>query len=111
MRDIGHWSITRTISIVIVSSPSKKKKKTTTGVMPSHGTIENFFKKTKSTSSLTDVEQSQSKKIIDTNSQEQSSTFMLHNDEIKPNYAKCPTCQILLPKANLFIHQIRCYKK
>ncbi|CAF1538829.1 unnamed protein product, partial [Adineta steineri] len=30
------------------------------------------------------------------------------NDEIKPNYAKCPICQILLPKANLFIHQIRC---
>jgi hypothetical protein len=94
----------------IVSSPSKKKKKTTSGIIPTHGTIESFFKKTNSTSSSTDMKQSNAKKIIDTNSQEQTSTIKSHDDEIKQNYTKCPICQVLLPKANLFIHQVRCYK-
>ncbi|CAF1158844.1 unnamed protein product [Rotaria sordida] len=96
-----------------ISSPSKKKKKTTNDIIPSHGTIEHFFKKTNSTSSLTDIKQSEPKKIIDTNSQKLSSTMKSNaatDDENKQNYVKCPTCQTLLPKANLFIHQIRCYK-
>ncbi|CAF0929246.1 unnamed protein product [Rotaria sordida] len=96
-----------------ISSPSKKKKKTTNDIIPSHGTIEHFFKKTNSTSSLTDIKQSEPKKIIDTSSQKLSSTMKSNaaaDDENKQNYVKCPTCQTLLPKANLFIHQIRCYK-
>jgi hypothetical protein len=97
-------------SFVIVLSPSKKKKKTSNGVISSNGTIESFFKKTNSTSSSTDVNQSVPKKIIDITAEEQSSTINSHDHEIKPNYATCPTCQVLLPKANLFIHQIRCYK-
>jgi len=88
----------------------RKRKKITNGVIPNHGTIESFFKRTNSTSSLTDIKQSEPKKIIETNSEEQSSTSKSHDDEIKPNHTKCPICQVLLPKANLFIHQVRCYK-
>ncbi|CAF0749212.1 unnamed protein product [Adineta steineri] len=94
-----------------ISSPSKKKKKPNTSVPSNQGTIHNFFKKTNSTSSLTDIKQSDSKKIIEINSEKQCTITTSSNDEAKPNYAKCPICQILLPKANLFIHQIRCYKK
>jgi len=93
-----------------ISTPSKKKKKITNGVIPNHGTIESFFKRTNSTSSSIDIKQSEPKKIIETNSVEQSSTIKSHDDETKLNYTKCPICQVLLPKANLFIHQIRCYK-
>jgi len=100
------------ILINIVSSPSKKKKKTTSNVIPNRGTIENFFKKTNSTSTSIDNKQSETKKIVDTNLQEQSSTTKSHDNdnEVKLNYTKCSICQVLLPKANLFIHQIRCYK-
>jgi hypothetical protein len=100
----------RIIYINIVSSPSKKKKKTTSAVIPNHRPIESFFKKTNSTSSLTDSKQSESKKTINSNSNEQSLPIISHDDENKQNYTKCPICQVLLPKANLFIHQIRCYK-
>jgi len=96
--------------INIVASPTKKKKKTTSGTIPNRGTIESFFKKTNSTSSSIDIKQSESKKIIDTNLQKPSLTIKSHDDEIKLDYTKCPLCQVLLPKANLFIHQIRCYK-
>jgi len=94
----------------IVSSPSKKKKKITNGVIPKHGTIDNFFKKTNSASSSTEIKQPEPKKIIDTSSQEQSLTVKSSDDEVQLNYTKCPICQVLLPKANLFIHQVRCYK-
>ena len=92
---------------MIVLSPAKKKKKTTSGIIPSHGTIESFFKKNNSTSSSINVEPSN----INTKSQEQSLTKNSTDDEIKQNYAKCSICQVLLPKANLFIHQVRCYKE
>jgi len=98
------------ILINIVLSPSKKKKKTTSSVIPKRGTIENFFKKTNSTSTSIDIKQSEPKKTIHTNLQEQSSTIKSNDDEVKLNYTKCSICQVLLPKANLFIHQIRCYK-
>lgn len=95
----------------IVSSPSKKKKKITNNTIPNHGTIDRFFKKTNPTSSSSnDIKQVEPKKTIDTNSQEQTSTMKSQDDQIKLNYTKCSICQVLLPKANLFIHQIRCYK-
>ncbi len=96
-------SILNYYRIFLVLSPSKKKKKTTNSVIPKHGTIDSFFKKTNSS---TDIKQSEPKKIIDTTSQKQSST----DNEVQLNYTKCPICQVLLPKANLFIHQVRCYK-
>jgi hypothetical protein len=93
-------------------SPLKKKKKITSGVIPSHGTIESFFKNNNSSSSSSssssiNVEQSN----IDTNSQMQPLPKKSNDDETKQNYAKCSICQVLLPKANLFIHQVRCYKE
>ncbi|CAF1414690.1 unnamed protein product [Rotaria magnacalcarata] len=94
-----------------ISSPLKKKKKTIGDVKPNPGTIERFFKKANSTSSLIDMKQSEQNKTIDTNSQETPSAIKSNaNDENKQNYVKCPICQTFLPKANLFIHQIRCHK-
>ncbi|UJR28962.1 hypothetical protein I4U23_010179 [Adineta vaga] len=97
----------------ISSSPSKKKKKTaTTSAIPKQGSIETFFKKTNSSaSSTTTIKQPEIKKSIGTTSPKQCLPTVSHDDEHKLNYAKCPTCDILLPKANLFIHQIRCCKK
>jgi len=86
----------------LVSSPIKKKKKTattTTSVIPKNGTIDRFFKKTNPISSITDV------KPVEINSQESSLPIKSSATEVN-----CPNCQILLPKANLFIHQIRCSK-
>lgn len=96
----GHCWELRSCSMFVSAVSPKKKKKTTasTNTIPNQGTIDTFFKKVKSSSSTTATTQSEVKKSTDT-------------DEHKLNYAKCPTCDALLPKANLFIHQIRCYKK
>ena len=78
-------------------------------MIPKHGTIDSFFKKTNSTTS-TEIKPSESKKIVDTSNQEQSLTAQTSGETIPLNYTNCPICQVLLPKANLFIHQIRCQK-
>ncbi|CAF1605969.1 unnamed protein product [Adineta ricciae] len=92
-------------------SPKKKKKTTTTAsnnTTLNQGTIDTFFKKAKSSSTTTTVKtQSEVRKSTGTT----SPSIPNNTDEQKINYAKCPTCDVLLPKANLFIHQIRCYKK
>ena len=98
--------------IVSDVSPKKKKKAITasTNTMPNQGTIDTFFRKAKSSSSsstATAKTQSEVRKSTTTTSPSISN----NTDEQKVNYAKCSTCDVLLPKANLFIHQIRCYKK
>ena len=95
--------------IHLVRSPAKKKKKTTIDNSSSHGTIEHFFKKPNSTISIID-QQSESRNAIGTIAQKSSSIIELNDDEFRSNYTKCSICQNLVPKANIFIHQIRCYK-
>lgn len=98
----------------IVSLPVKKKKKIVSDEKPNQGTIERFFKKKNATSSSNDSKKLEPQTIIDKSSQPQQSTTNAKStdgDEIKQNYVKCSICGNLLPKVNLFIHQIRCYKK
>lgn len=89
--------------LVPVAVTTKRKKNATPSEIPKHGTIDTFFKKTKSASSL-----STQPELIEIDVIERTWKTTTTTEDIKANYVKCPKCDVALPKANLFIHQIRC---
>ena len=90
-------------NFLLVAVPTKRKKNATPSEIPKHGTIDTFFKKTKSASSLPTQPELVEIAVIER-------TCKATTEDIKANYVKCPKCDVALPKANLFIHQIRCTK-
>ena len=88
------------------TSPVKTKKK------KDQGTIEKFFKKTPSVVSSKSPEKPVVLKRSNENETEERTRKMIKStgDEVKVNYVRCPKCEILLPKANVFLHEIRCQK-
>lgn len=94
----------------VTSTQTKKKQKTNSNEVPSRGTIDSFFKKMNPVPSSSNAARTDRQRPCETRSPTGSPVMTSIQNETQTNYANCPTCNTLLPKANLFIHQVRCYK-